>query len=151
MNDILQRAEQDLEALETMARDARADAERFEEEANEQREFVNKLRRYYGMTFVPIEKPTVQITFKKRRTVKRVPRAGSTRWRIGTEALAAIKKHGQMSTIDLLPHISVQNFIGTENPRAYLSNALSKDARLDADSNGWKPADHAIWSALDSE
>lgn len=137
--------------MESMARDARAEAERFEEDANEQREFVNKLRRYYGKDVIPVTKPTLTITYKKRRTVKRVPRAGSTRWRIGTEALAAIKEHGQMSTLDLLPYISVQNFMGTENPRAYLSNALSKDARLDADSNGWKPAEHAIWVALGSE
>jgi hypothetical protein len=42
-----------------------------------------------------------------------------------------------MTTAELLPHIPDELFEGSSNPKNYLSNALSKDARFDNSARGW--------------
>lgn len=82
--------------------------------------------------------PTVTI---RRRMTVRVPREGTTRWEIGLAALRAIKLHGPMTTKQLLPFIPPHLLANAATPINYLSNALSKDARLSATSEGWTKAE----------
>ncbi len=158
MNEILQRAREDLKRLEAAAEEARKAYERAAEQVEEHRGFVLKLELYANgfsamddaaktisgkhMTdlispVVFFKRPLPIVDGLQRRTVVTIPREGTKRYEIGNAALKAIRAHGAIHTADLLQHIPDALFEGSENPKNYLSNALSKDARIVATPQGW--------------
>lgn len=156
MTDLLQLAKEDLTRLEALAESARLAYEQADAAVEEQRGFVNKLELYAngysstgGMTsavaasFEPgaatvraYANPPLPID-GQRRMVLTIPRGGTKRHQIGNAVAAAILNHGPKPTAKLLPYIPEELFEGSQNPKNYLSNALSKDARFIATSRGW--------------
>ena len=149
MSDILTRAKNDLTTLRVKVTDLRAQLVQAEQEERSQAEFVAKLEGY--VTGKPVAPPSYQIDSEvpfprliRRRTLKRIPRPDSKRYQIGVEALKAIAIYGPMPSRELLKHIDPALLESSEQPQNYLSNALSKDARFDADRNGWRKRDTSV-------
>lgn len=150
MTDLLALAKDDLTRLETEAENARLGYERAVALVEDQRAFVQRLSQYAtGFTAVeqtphlgfvsslPRAVPHYPVIDGQRRMALTIPREGTKRHEIGNAVIAEIITLGPMTTSQLLQKIPAELFQGSSNPRNYLSNALSKDARFKTTPAGW--------------